>query len=523
MIQVQTQGIRQDRLDDVTVTDDSVDRVGADGPVPLTNTGHRPVLHCREGLTLGEHGGRGMRLDDLPEGVPRQLLERQTCPRPVVALPDAIVEMSGDSVSPRQDDVGGLSRALERRYDGCRHRNVGKAFRQGLRLLAPPVVEGDARSPAGEYPRGIGCRASMPDQEDGRHGLQPRLRSTWRQNATVIRGLGWYTANEVTPLNDVHSWEQPGDAHPEGLLRDLHARIGQDEGFVWVGLFEPTKAELDMVGDIFQVPRFQMEDAANAEQRPKFEIDDAGHGMAVLKVLDYVDSTSDVLTGQISVILGRGFALTIRYGRTADLTHMRHRLETDAELRSMGAVSVLYTVLDRVVDGYLEVTSEVTIDVEALETEIFSQDPSSEMTNRIYRLKRENVEIRRAVQPLVGWAHDAVDEELSWLPTELRPHFRDIGDHLLRAQDATEAHDSLLLAMLMASTSLQDLQQNRDMRKISAWVAIGVVPTAIAAIYGMNFDTMPELHWTFGYPAVLLLMGTACVLLYRGFRKSGWL
>lgn len=344
-----------------------------------------------------------------------------------------------------------------------------------------------------------------------------------RQNGCVIRGLGWYTANEVTPLTDVHSWEQPGDAHPEGILRELHARIGRDEGFVWVGLFEPTKAELDMVGDIFQVPRFQMEDAANAEQRPKFEIDDAGHGLAVLKVLDYVDSTSDVLTGQISVILGRGFALTIRHGRTADLTHMRQRLDSDAELRAMGAVSVLYTVLDRVVDGYLEVTSEVTIDVEGLETEIFSQDPSSEMTNRIYRLKRENVEIRRAVQPLVGWAHDAVAEELSWLPTGLRPHFRDIGDHLLRAQDATETHDSLLLAMLMASTSLQDLQQNRDMRKISAWVAIGVVPTAIAAIYGMNFDTMPELHWTFGYPAVLLLMGAACVLLYRGFRKSGWL
>lgn len=390
-------------------------------------------------------------------------------------------------------------------------------------LLATAIVEGDPRGPSREHSRGIGRRAAMPDQEDGRHGLHPRLRGSAGQNATVIRGLGWYTATDVTPLTEVHSWEQPGDSHPEGLLRELQARIGHEEGFVWVGLFEPTKAELDMVGAIFEVPRFQMEDAANADQRPKFEIDDAGHGLAVLKVLDYVDSTSDVLTGQISVILGRGFALTIRFGRTADLAHMRHQLETEPDLRAMGAVSVLYTVLDRVVDGYLEVTSEVTIDVEALETEIFSQDPSGEMTNRIYRLKRENVEIRRAVQPLVGWAHDAVEEELTWLPPGLRPHFRDIGDHLLRAHDATEAHDSLLLAMLMASTSLQDLQQNRDMRKISAWVAIGVVPTAIAAIYGMNFDTMPELHWSFGYPAVLLIMATACVLLYRGFRRSGWL
>ncbi len=481
------------------------------------------MLHGWEGLALGEHGGRRVGLDDLPERIPRQLLQSHSRPCPVVTLADAVVEVPCHDIAAGQDDVGCLPGAVEWGDHSGGDRDEGEAIGQGSCLLATPVIEEDPWGPSGEDPRGVGRGASMPDQEDRRHGLQPRLTRSRGQNARVIRGMGWYTSHEVLPVSEADSGERPDDARPEILLRELHARIGQDDGFVWVGLFEPTQGELDMVGDIFQVPRFQMEDAANAEQRPKFEIGDTGHGLAVLKVLDYVDSTSDVLTGQISVILGRGFALTIRHGRTADLTDMRHRLESDAELRAMGAVSVLYTVLDRVVDGYLEVTSEVTVDVEALETEIFSQDPSSEMTNRIYRLKRENVEIRRAVQPLVEWAHDAVTEELSWLSPGLRPHFRDIGDHLLRAHDATETHDSLLLAMLMASTSLQDLQQNRDMRKISAWVAIGVVPTAIAAIYGMNFDTMPELHWTFGYPAVLALMGTACVLLYRGFRKSGWL
>jgi magnesium transporter len=336
--------------------------------------------------------------------------------------------------------------------------------------------------------------------------------------------MGLYTPDAVTPLSDIHSWEQPGDAHPEPLLRDLRRRVGlPGREFVWVGLFEPTKDELDMVTRIFAIPALQIEDAANPDQRPKFEIDASGHGLAVVKVLDYVESSSDVLTGQISVFVGEGFALTIRYGQTADLRLMRERLEGDADLRALGPVSVLYAVLDRVVDGYLTVTSELTIDVEAMETEIFAQHPSVQSTNSIYRLKRENVEIRRAVQPLVGWAHDAVSEDLEWVPAELRPYFRDIGDHLLRAYDATESMDSLLLAMLMASTSLQDLQQNRDMRKISAWVAIAAVPTAIAAIYGMNFDSMPELQWSFGYPAVLIVMGTACAFLYRAFRKSGWL
>lgn len=340
----------------------------------------------------------------------------------------------------------------------------------------------------------------------------------------MIRGIGLYTPTDVTPVSDVHSWEQPGDPHPEPMLTDLRMRIGPDPAdFVWVGLFEPTKDELDLVARVFDIPPLQIEDAANPDQRPKFEIDASGHGLAVVKVLDYVESSSDVLTGQIAVFVGQGFALTIRYGQTADLREMRERLEQDATLRAMGPVSVLYAVLDRVVDGYLTVTSELTVDVESMEAEIFAQNPSVRSTNSIYRLKRENVEIRRAVQPLMGWAHDAVSEQLEWVPGGLKPYFRDIGDHLLRALDATESMDSLLLAMLMASTSLQDLQQNRDMRKISAWVAIAAVPTAIAAIYGMNFDDMPELHWSFGYPAVLIVMGASCALLYRAFRKSGWL
>lgn len=168
-------------------------------------------------------------------------------------------------------------------------------------------------------------------------------------------------------------------------------------------------------------------------------------------------------------------------------------------------------------------TNEVGLDVENLETEVFAQDRTRNTPNSIYRLKREDVEVRGAVGPLVNWAHLFVAEQVQWLPKELRAYFHDIGDHILRVSESLEAADDLLMTMLMASTSLQDLQQNRDMRKISAWVAIAAVPTAIAGIYGMNFDSMPELHEAWGYPAVLLLMASVCFLLFRGFKRSGWL
>jgi magnesium transporter len=326
------------------------------------------------------------------------------------------------------------------------------------------------------------------------------------------------------PAPDVHSWESPGDGHPEPKIRELTALCrATPESFVWLGLFEPTRAELQMVSEIFDLSQLQVEDAANPAQRPKFELDGAGRGLALLKVLDYVDSTSDVHTGQLAVFVGSWYAVTVRFGQIGDLRRIRERLAGSPELRAHGPVSVLYAVIDMAVDGYLSVTDEVGVDVEHLETEVFSQEPTGTTANSIYRLKRENVEIRRAVGPLVTWAHQFVGGHLPWVPQDLRPYFRDIGDHILRVSDSVESTDNLLMTMLMASTSLQDLQQNRDMRKISAWVAIAAVPTMIAGIYGMNFDTMPELHETWGYPAILTVMGGACFSIFRAFKRSGWL
>ena len=264
-----------------------------------------------------------------------------------------------------------------------------------------------------------------------------------------------------------------------------------------------------------------IEDAVKGRQRVKLEHFGDDVTVLVLRPLRYLDETSDIETGELMVIVGDRFLLTVRRGDAQPLAGVRKRLEADPSLLARGPQAALYAILDRVVDGYVGIDGEVAADLEEIESDVFSDGEVD--TAAIYRLKRENVEIRRAVAPLVGWAHQATDERVSWVAETLAPDFRDIGDHVLRTMDTVESTDNLLMAMLMASTSLQDLQQNRDMRKISAWVAIAAVPTAIAAIYGMNFDDMPELHWKFGYAAVLAFMAGGCFFLYRLFKRSGWL
>ncbi len=340
----------------------------------------------------------------------------------------------------------------------------------------------------------------------------------------MIRGLGLYTPSEAIDIMDVRNWEEPGDGPVEDKLLSVKNRCADLPGsFVWIGLFEPTKAELEIIADTFSLDHLLVEDAANPAQRPKFELDRKGRGLVILKILDYVESTSDVNTGQLAVFIGADYVITVRFGQIGDLRSIRSRIQSSPNLREIGPLGVLYALMDSIVDGYVSVSEEVSVDIENLETQVFSKDYSSSSVDQIYRLKRENVEIRRATNPLTPLAQHLTARQVTWVPSELDGYFRDIGDHILRVSDAVESSDNLLMTLLMASTSLQDLQQNQDMRKISGWVAIAAVPTMIAGIYGMNFDNMPELHQPWGYPAVLALMGGSCFAIYRAFKRSGWL
>lgn len=341
----------------------------------------------------------------------------------------------------------------------------------------------------------------------------------------VIQVMGVFAdgklTNGVTTESRV-SGNIPGDPELVERIRAVAASVkADDRSFIWIALFEATKVEMELVAELFDLPRLQVEDALNNRQRAKVEFGDS-RAFLVCKLLEYISASSDIETGQMSVFVGPGYAVTVRHRSSGNMGWVLDRVESTKALADHGPLTILHSVLDHAVDEYLVVIDEVTADIAAIEESVFSPT-RSDNTAQIYELKRENLEIRRAISPLVQVASVLSGNQNTRLPLELRPYFSDIADHLLRAGDGVDNNDSLLLTMLMASTARMDLQQNADMRRISAWVGIAAVPTMIAAIYGMNFDDMPELHQAWGYPAVLFLMVGACTFVYVKFKKSGWL
>lgn len=314
----------------------------------------------------------------------------------------------------------------------------------------------------------------------------------------------------------------PGNVEFGKNLASLAATVRSERnGFIWIALFEATKVEMDLVANMFDLPELQVADAMNYRHRAKVEFDDT-RAFAVFKLLEYVKESSDIETGQISVFVGPHYAVTMRHRSQGSMGWVLDRVEDTPALVEHGPLTILHSVLDNAVDEYLDVIDEVSAEIAAIEESVFSPVRSDD-TEAIYELKRENLEIRRAISPLVQVVSQLGANQNSRLPKELRPYFADIGDHLLRAGDGVDNNDSLLLTMLMASTARLDLQQNADMRRISAWVAIAAVPTMIAGIYGMNFEDMPELSQWWGYPAVLITMASICTFMFVKFKKSGWL
>ncbi len=310
----------------------------------------------------------------------------------------------------------------------------------------------------------------------------------------------------------------PLDTGDLATVRDARTEAGD---FVWVGLHDPEQDELDLVSELFDLHPLAVEDALHAHQRPKLERYDDGLFM-VLKTLWYVDERDAVETGEINLFLGPGFVVSVRHGEGTELGSARRDLEHRAELLSHGPSAVLYAICDRVVDGYEDVGAALEVDVDEVEASVFSPERSDDSV-RIYVLKREIAEMRRAVGPLKDPMNRLASGQIVGVPAETAPFFRDIHDHLARVSEVIDTLDSLLSTAFDAQIARIGVQQNGDMRKISAWVAIAAVSTLIAGVYGMNFKHMPELGWRYGYFSALAVMVLASAWLYRLFKKSGWL
>jgi magnesium transporter len=305
-------------------------------------------------------------------------------------------------------------------------------------------------------------------------------------------------------------------------------QVARDQGgFVWLGLYEPSETELTAIGEHYGLHPLAVEDAVYAHQRPKLERYDEALFM-VLKTAGYVEhdrltATSEVVvTGEVMVFIGRDHVITVRHGTHGGLGALRTQLEEQPDLLCNGPSAVLYAIADHVVDDFLDVANAVEEDVEEVESSVFSPSRTDD-SGRIYQLKRELMQLRRAVLPLELPLATLVDRPNELVPEAMRSYFRDVQDHALRVRDQVSGLDELLTSILQASLARTSLADNEDMRKISAWAGIIALPTAIAGVYGMNFEYMPELDERWGYPAVLLLMLVACLALHRGFKRSGWL
>jgi magnesium transporter len=315
---------------------------------------------------------------------------------------------------------------------------------------------------------------------------------------------------------------RPGAVHYAEAARAARRRR---DTYVWLGLHEPDRATMRSIAEAFDLHELVVEQAVEAGHRPA--LDTIGEvTRLVMRTARYVEhdqltATTEVVdTGDVTVLIGPWFVISVRHGAPGALWPVRQDLEKRPTVLRQGPWAVAYAIANRMVDEYLTVAEAVERDLERLEEETFSTHPSPEIAH-FYQLKREMVEFKRAVLPLAEPLGRLIDQ--ADMPAGLRPYFVDVRGRLARAVDRVAGFDDLLNSILQARLAQVSISQNNDMRMIAAWAAIAAVPTVIAGIYGMNFSHMPELDWKYGFTAVAALMGVLCAGLYWRFKRSGWL
>jgi magnesium transporter len=319
-----------------------------------------------------------------------------------------------------------------------------------------------------------------------------------------------------------------GTPEPVGMAEAIRKARSVQGSFVWLGLHEPTYDEFDDLALYFAPHPLAIEDAVNAHQRPKLDIYDECL-FVVLKTLDFDEARAELVSGEIMLFTGENFMVTVQHGASKVLDPVRRRLEGTPDLLRHGPSAVLYGISDAVVDEYEKIADDVEQELEKLETQVFASEGGADAA-RIYALKRQVVEFRHAVGPLGHPMRVLTSAHLAGVHPEMEPYFRDVSDHLARVAEKVEGFDNLLTDILTANLAQISIlqneetkQQNEDMRRISAWVAIVAANTVLTGIYGMNFEYMPELQTRYGYFVLIAFMLALDITLYRLFRRSRWL
>ena len=305
-------------------------------------------------------------------------------------------------------------------------------------------------------------------------------------------------------------------------IPDISEALKEAGVFVWIGLHDPSPELLREIQLEFGLHDLAVEDAQVAHQRPKLE----QYGDSVFVVLRPAILAPDqqrIELGETHLFVGPRYVVSIRHGDTPGYAAVRARCESTPALLAKGPGFVLYAVMDFIVDHYFPVLDTLGDQLESLEDEIFSETFDRKTVQRIYDLKRNLVEVKRAVSPLVDVSNRLIRFDLPLIPEDTRPYFRDVYDHAIRINEHVDTLRELLTGALEAHLSLTAVAQNDAMKKLAGWAAIIGVPTMVAGVYGMNFKFMPELEWRYGYPGVMAGMAVVCVYLYYRFKRSGWL
>jgi magnesium transporter len=305
-------------------------------------------------------------------------------------------------------------------------------------------------------------------------------------------------------------------------LDDISTELNYKDRFLWIGLQEPTEQTLKRVQSQFHLHELAIEDALRAHQRPKLE----SYGDTLFIVMRTARMNIEdhkIEFGETHFFLGENFIVTVRHGSSISYADVRARCEATPKLLGKGPGFALYAVMDSIVDQYFPVIEALEQELEELEEKIFGEKFRKETTEEIYHLKRQLMDIKRAVSPLIEICNRLMRFDVKLIPEDTRPYFRDIYDHSMRINELVDNARELLSTALDANFSLISISQNDVSKRFAGWAAIIGVPTMIAGIYGMNFKAMPELNWQYGYPLILTLTLGSCILLFILFKRSGWL
>jgi magnesium transporter len=305
-------------------------------------------------------------------------------------------------------------------------------------------------------------------------------------------------------------------------IDEVGPTLAREDQFVWIGLFEPSEEELRRVQQQFGLHDLAIEDAHTAHQRPKLEQYENSL-FVVLRTAQLLESPTRLEFGETHVFVGPRYVVSVRHGSVRSHVGVRGRLESTPDLLSQGPAFVLYSLMDFIVDQYFPIVAALEDRLEELEGEIFGPVINRDTTKQIYGFKRDLLALKRAVSPLVDVCNRLMRFGSDLIPGNTRPYFRDVYDHVVRINEMVDTQRELLTTALEANLSLISMEQTEHSKRLAAWAAIIAVPTMIAGVYGMNFDSMPELHWHYGYEVALIVMGGTCVSLYLGFKRSGWL